>query len=128
MRKLTLLFALSLGPLLSCTPREQTTTKGDSVSHIKNDTVKMIRKPLTNVLEENTHLWMEIPGVIGTGEGQTPNGDPAIIIFAERSASEVQGKMPYEKDGYPIIVREIGTVKPLEMQVHIDTSIPIKKK
>jgi hypothetical protein len=76
----------------------------------------MMRKSITNVLEANTHMWMEIPGVNGTGEGQDPNGNPAIIIFTDRDASEIQSKLPSEKDGYPIIIREIGVVKPLQLE------------
>lgn len=77
---------------------------------------KMMRKSITNVLETNTHAWMEIPGVNGTGEGQDPNGNPAIIIFTDRDASEIQSKLPSEKDGYPIIIREIGVVKPMQTE------------
>ena len=33
----------------------------------KNSENKMIRKSITNVLEMNTHAWMEIPGVNGSG-------------------------------------------------------------
>lgn len=82
----------------------------------KNSQNKMMRKSITNVLEANTHAWMEIPGVNGTGEGQDPNGNPAIIIFTDRDASEIQSKLPAEKDGYPIIIREIGVVKPLQLE------------
>lgn len=91
-----------------------------STPHAKPNTAnsenKMMRKSITNVLESNTHAWMEIPGVNGTGEGEDPNGQPAIIIFTDRSASEIQAKLPYEKDGYPIIVREIGVIKALEVE------------
>jgi hypothetical protein len=82
----------------------------------KNSDNKMMRKSITNVLEANTHMWMEIPGVNGTGEGQDPNGNPAIIIFTDRDASEIQSKLPSEKDGYPIIIREIGVVKPMKLE------------
>ena len=77
---------------------------------------KIMRKSITNVLEANTHAWMDIPGVNGTGEGRDPNGNPAIIIFTDRDASEIQSKLPSEKDGYPIIIREIGVIKPLEVE------------
>ena len=82
----------------------------------KNSDTKIMRKSITNVLEANTHMWMEIPGVNGTGEGQDPNGNPAIIIFTDRDASEIQSKLPSEKDGYPIIIREICVVKPLQLE------------
>jgi hypothetical protein len=81
-----------------------------------NPDKKMMRKTITAVLESNTHMWMEIPGVNGTGEGRDPNGNPAIIIFTDRDASEIQSKLPSEKDGYPIIIREIGVVKPLGVE------------
>jgi hypothetical protein len=82
----------------------------------KNSGDKMMRKSITAVLESNTHLWMEIPGVNGTGEGQDPNGNPAIIIFTDRDAADIQSKLPSEKDGYPIIIREIGVVKPMKLE------------
>ena len=88
----------------------------DSEKDKQNSDTKIMRKSITNVLEANTHAWMDIPGVNGTGEGRDPNGNPAIIIFTDRDASEIQSKLPGEKDGYPIIIREIGVVKPLEVE------------
>lgn len=85
-------------------------------TNTKSENKKMMRKSITAVLEANTHMWMEIPGVNGTGEGRDPNGNPAIIIFTDRDASEIQSKLPSEKDGYPILIREIGVVKPLGVE------------
>jgi len=89
-----------------------------------------MQKTITQVLQENTHLWMETPGVIGTGEGQNSIGKPAIIIFSDGSKSdrELQNTLPSEKDGYPLLVRNIGTVTPLnDIQVQVDTSMKHKK-
>jgi hypothetical protein len=115
----------------SCTPREQASTSRDSVTNIHADTQETImQKTITQVLQENTHLWMEKLGVIGTGEGQNSAGKPAIIIFSDgsRADSELESELPSEKDGYPLLVRNIGTVTPLnDIKVEVDTSMKYKK-
>jgi hypothetical protein len=85
----------------------------DSTTTMRKDTTG--RKPISQVLELHTPTWLNIPGVIGTGEGQDPQGNPAIIIMTNVSAADVQAKIPSEVDGYPILVEEVGDVKPLNV-------------
>lgn len=124
---LTTVGTLVIGGMFSCTPREQatndmdsttTTTVGsnrlsDTTMTSRRDTVN--RRPISEVLEQHTPQWMQMQGVVGTGEGESPDGMPAVIIMTNVSASEMQSKFPSAIEGYPVIIREVGDIKPLKV-------------
>lgn len=67
---------------------------------------------LRNVLDSNISTLMAIPGVVGVGEGQH-EGKPCVIVFVERKTAALSAKLPMKLDGYPVIIQEVGKVKPL---------------
>ena len=108
-----ILFGLLTLTLAACTPREQAMNETDSTTTMRKDTTG--RKPISHVLELHTPTWLSIPGVIGTGEGRDPRGNPAIVIMTNVSAADVQAKIPSEIEGYPILIEEVGDVRPLNV-------------
>jgi hypothetical protein len=58
--------------------------------------------PIDAVLERSRPKLLAIPGVAGTGHGQTPNGNDAVVVWVtDPRAAE---RVPAEIEGYPVIV------------------------
>ncbi|MBI1807608.1 MAG: hypothetical protein HYR76_11210 [Ignavibacteria bacterium] len=70
-------------------------------------------KSITQVLKERTSELMSIHGVIGTGEGRK-DGHPSVLVFVVKKTKAISSKIPKTLDGYPVIVRETGRVKPMK--------------
>jgi hypothetical protein len=73
----------------------------------------MPQKTIEQVQEAHTPEWMAVPGVEGTGIGLF-RGKPCIKIFASVKAQKLQSKIPSSVDGYPVVIEETGTFRPLE--------------
>jgi hypothetical protein len=67
-------------------------------------------KPFSEVLADHTPVWMNIPGVTGTGEGQK-DGKPAILIFVDSLSDSLKSQLPTDVEGYPVVIKETGKVK-----------------
>lgn len=65
------------------------------------------------VLQRHTTELMKIPGVVGTGEG-VYRGKPCILVFVKKKSSRLVKKIPKTLEGFAVIVREVGKVKPLK--------------
>lgn len=76
----------------------------DSFLHKKH------KMTIKEVLEKHTDDWMEIPGVIGTGEGKSV-GKPCIVIFMQSNSESIKKKIPKKVDGFKVIFQETGEVK-----------------
>jgi hypothetical protein len=70
-------------------------------------------KKIEQVQEEHTPKWMAIPGVEGTAIGLF-KGKPCIKVFTSVKAQILQGKIPPTVEGYPVIIEETGTFRPLD--------------
>lgn len=55
---------------------------------------------------------MAIPGVIGTGEGES-GGAPVLLVLVSRRTPEIDSRVPQLLEGYPVQVRVVGDVKKL---------------
>lgn len=66
---------------------------------------------ITQALEKYTDAWMEIHGVIGTGEGRADDGKPAIIVYAERMTDTIEKKIPKSVEGYKVTIKVTGNVE-----------------
>lgn len=110
----SILLGLLLLSLTMCTPREQAMNDTDTTMTSRQDSTQ--RKSITEVLEQHTPQWLQLPGVVGTGEGRDPAGNPAIIIMTNVDAAEVQSKVPSSIESYPVIIEEVGDVKPLKVE------------
>jgi len=73
----------------------------------------MPQKTIERVQEEHTDEWMAIPGVEGTAIGLL-KGKPCIKILASVKAQQLRRKIPSSVEGYPVMIEETGTFRPLE--------------
>ncbi|GEM_PF-1211801 len=110
-------FVVVLVLLYGCTPRpgdDHSSSDSTNLSAMDsgktslNDTLKPVR-PISDVLAAHTPGWMKISGVQGTGETQK-NGQPAIMIFVDSLTQQLSAALPKEVEGYPVVIRESGTV------------------
>ena len=67
---------------------------------------------ITEVLEKHTDKWMEIPGVIGTGEGKSDD-KPCITILMANNYETIKKKIPKTVEGYKVVFQETGEVRAL---------------
>jgi hypothetical protein len=65
---------------------------------------------VAEVLKKYTEKWMKIPGVIGTGEGES-GGNPCIKVFIEHNSIAIKKKIPKIVDGYKVVLEETGKIK-----------------
>ena len=75
----------------------------------------MSQKTIEQVQEAHTPEWMAIPGVEGTAIGLF-KGKPCIKIFASVKPENLRSKIPSNIEGYPVVIEETGTFRPLEPQ------------
>ena len=70
------------------------------------------RSTIEELLQRYTDQWLQLPGVIGTGEGQVI-GKPCILVFVKKSTEELSKQIPKRVEGFPVVIQEIGEVKAL---------------
>ena len=93
--------------LASCTPRSI------HQNHY-GQTVSDSLRPIFNVLANHTAEWMNIPGVIGTGETKKEN-HPAIIIFVDSLTDTLASQLPSSVEGYQVVIEQSGKVVTLPL-------------
>ena len=69
-------------------------------------------KPIELVLNEYSSILMELPGVVGTAQGEY-NGEPCIKIFTAKKSPELLEQIPELLGGYRVIVEETGEFRAL---------------
>ena len=67
---------------------------------------------IEEVQEAYTDAWMAIPGVVGTGIGES-KGKPCIRVFVARKTEELEKKLPSQVEGFPVIIEETGEFRAL---------------
>ena len=67
------------------------------------------RPTIAEVLQRHTPSLLDIPGVVGTGEGRAGER-PVFVIFVARRTSQQQQRLPSELEGYRVEIRESGEV------------------
>ena len=70
------------------------------------------KKTVSEVLRQHTDSLMAILGVVGTGEGAY-RGKPCILVFVEKKSTTLMKKIPKTLEGFAVVVRKVGKVKPL---------------
>jgi hypothetical protein len=78
--------------------------------HVKSSHPKMT---ITEVLQKHTQKWMEIPGVIGTGEGKSDD-KPCILVLIKHKSEVIKKKIPKSVDGYKVILEVTGEIKAIQ--------------
>ncbi|HTM06865.1 MAG TPA: hypothetical protein VL754_00605 [Verrucomicrobiae bacterium] len=67
---------------------------------------------IATVLRNHTDRLMAIPGVVGTAEGRC-EGKPCIKIYVEKKTPEIERQIPPTIEGYPVVIQETGSIRPL---------------
>lgn len=73
---------------------------------------QMAKSTIQEVLNKNTEFLMSIPGVRGVAVGEN-GGKPCILVLVVKKTSEIMTKIPSELEGFPVVVEETGTIRPL---------------
>ena len=66
---------------------------------------------IQEVKKQNEARFLMLPGVVSVGIGRDPNGNQAIIVGLDASNPETQANIPDMVEGFPVIVRIIGSLK-----------------
>ena len=66
--------------------------------------------PISDVLDKYTEQWLQIPGVVGTGEGKSA-GKPCILVFTTGNTKVIKKKIPKTVDGYTVVFQGTGKIK-----------------
>jgi hypothetical protein len=54
------------------------------------------------------------PGVVGVYEGLLEdNKTPCLKVMVARKAPELEKRIPKSLEGYPVVIEETGTIRPL---------------
>jgi len=68
------------------------------------------KRPIDQVLEAHTPGLMELPGVVGTGQGLC-DGEPCITVMLVARTSELDQKIPSRLEGYPVKIQVTGEIR-----------------
>jgi hypothetical protein len=84
-----------------------------SCSQDKNEK-NMQKKSIEIIFKEYQDEWLAIPGVQGFYQGESENGDEIIVIMVDKKSEDLQKALPDSVEGYPVIIEEVGVIKPLD--------------
>ena len=69
------------------------------------------RAPLSEVHARHSPSLMALEGVVGTAEGQMPDGRPAILILVKSMTPELRRALPQDIEGWPVRVQVTGEIR-----------------
>jgi hypothetical protein len=72
----------------------------------------MAGRPLADVLRSHTPELLEIPGVVGTGEGMR-DGRSVFLVLVERDTPELRARIPSEIEGFAVSIQVTGEIRKL---------------
>jgi hypothetical protein len=72
----------------------------------------MPSKPIQEVLQEQTDLWMAMPGVVGTAIGER-GGRPCLVVYVVRTTETLKDVIPPNVEGYPVVLEPTGGLRAL---------------
>ena len=65
------------------------------------------------MLKRHTPQLLALSGVVGVAEGER-DGTPCITVFVREQTSTLLAQIPFELEGWPVVVRESGEIWALE--------------
>jgi len=85
----------------------------DSTSNIskKDTTTTKTTVTVSDVLKKYSGTWMQVEGVVGTGEGRYQD-KPCVKVFVESSTELIKKEIPSSVEGIPVVVEVTGTIRP----------------
>lgn len=66
---------------------------------------------IEEALQKHSGALMEIPGVVGTGQGLC-DGKPCIKVFVNKLTDKLKEEIPDTIEGYPVMAEETGMFRP----------------
>ena len=66
---------------------------------------------IKQVKARHEQVLLAKPGVVSVGIGLDDHSEQAIIVGLEKIEGGVPAELPTELEGYPVIVREVGSIK-----------------
>ena len=67
----------------------------------------MQKRSIEDILKEHIDKLLDIPGVVGTGEGLFED-TPCIEVFVSKLTKKLKNQIPENIEGYPVIIEETG--------------------
>jgi hypothetical protein len=77
------------------------------------ETADVELRAIEEVLAERTPVWMDVPGVVGTGIGLC-EGAPCIVVYVSARTPEVERAIPAEVEHHRVRIEETGPIRALE--------------
>ncbi len=72
----------------------------------------MSEQSISELLKAHSNEWMNIPGVVGVGEG-LHQGKPCILVLVKKKSKQLSAQIPKQLESYPVVIQETGEVKAL---------------
>ncbi len=71
----------------------------------------MPQRPIAEVLAAHTPELMALPGVVGTYQGERPDGSPTIVVMIARKSADLERRIPRELEGWPVTIQVTGEIR-----------------
>ncbi len=69
-----------------------------------------VSRSIQEVKKKHEGQLFNQPGVVSVGIGRDKKGQPAIIVGLDQADPKDEAKLPKSLEGYPVLIRVIGTV------------------
>jgi hypothetical protein len=66
---------------------------------------------IQEVKKHHEARFLDLPGVVSVGIGLDSDGNQAIVVGLDAPNPEIEAKIPKVVEGFPVIVRIIGSLK-----------------
>lgn len=98
MHRYRLLLLISLLLFLSCERKQE----------VRHEEQPPVTTPqVQELLKTHTSSWMQIPGVIGAGEGRR-NNLPCVLVYVVKETGEIASRLPDSVGGFAVFMKEVG--------------------
>ena len=75
--------------------------------------MKAMAPAIQEVKKKHESHILRLPGVVSVGIGMDENGHHVIIIGLDGPRPDTVARLPGDLEGYPVIIRIVGTIHPL---------------
>ena len=67
-------------------------------------------RTVQEVLKAYTPVWMRVPGVVGTAQGEA-DGQPCILVLVVRKTDRIAQAIPESVEGHRVQLEETGRIR-----------------
>jgi hypothetical protein len=68
-------------------------------------------RPIADVLAAHAPELMALPGVVGTYQGERPDGTPAIVVMLASPEAGVERRIPRVLEGWTVVIEVTGEIR-----------------